>query len=160
MPDPRIIDVRLDEDTILWRNADIEQERRVAIFDLLEANRFEPLRATAAGHAGPYRLELSVPDGRLSVRVEDEAGEPLETHLLSMARFKRPIRDYFAICDSYFGAIRQAAAHEIETIDMARRAIHNDAAELLTTALTGKVALDFDTARRLFTLICVLHIRG
>ena len=160
MADPRIIDVQLDEGTILWRNADIEQERRVAVFDLLEANRFRPVRSSDAGATGPYRLTISVPDGRLSLAIADEGGQPLETLLLGLARFKRPIREYFAICDSYFNAIRQATAHEIETIDMARRAVHNDAAERLTEALDGKVEVDFDTARRLFTLICVLHIRG
>lgn len=160
MTDPRLIDVRLDEDSILARNADIEQERRVAVFDLIERNHFAPLRATAAGHTGPYRLSLSVPDGRLAMAVSDERGEPLETHLLSLARFKRPIREYFAICDRYFNAVRASTAHEIETIDMARRGLHDHAAETLTDALAGKIEVDHDTARRLFTLVCVLHIRG
>lgn len=160
MTDPRLIDVQLDEDTILSRNADIEQERRVAVFDLLESNHFEPVRATAAGHTGPYRLRLSVPDGRLALEVSDAGGEVLETHLLSLRRFKQPVREYFAICDRYFNAVRASTAHEIETIDMARRAIHNDAAELLIEALAGKIGLDHNTARRLFTLVCVLHLRG
>ncbi|MEP6786538.1 MAG: UPF0262 family protein, partial [Sphingomonadales bacterium] len=102
----------------------------------------------------------SVQEGRLAIDIVRKNGDPLETHILGMARFRRPIRDYFAICDSYFQAVKTSTPQQIETIDMARRAVHNDAAELLKTALDGKVDLDFDTARRLFTLICVLHIKG
>ncbi|WP_239804781.1 UPF0262 family protein [Croceicoccus hydrothermalis] len=160
MADPRIIDVTLDEATILWRNPDIEQERRIAIFDLIEENSFKPLRAFGNGHVGPYRLNLAVVDGRLSIEISDESETLLETLLIGLARFRRPIRDYFAICDSYYQAIRKASAQEIETIDMARRGVHNRAAELLVERLEGKVETDFATARRLFTLICVLHIRG
>jgi len=160
MADPRIITIELDEATILWRNADIEQERRIAIFDLIEDNTFKPLRAFEAGHEGPYGLRLSVQDGRLVLDVSDKDGGLLETLVLGLGRFRRPIREYFAICDSYFQAIRKATAQEIETIDMARRGIHNEAAEMLLERLEGKVDTDFATARRLFTLICVLHIRG
>ncbi|MBU6268735.1 MAG: UPF0262 family protein [Sphingomonadales bacterium] len=160
MADPRISHIELDEATILWRNADIEQERRIAIFDLIEENLFRPLRAHAAGHEGPYRLRLSVNDGRLVLEIADEAQQPLETLVLGLGRFRRPIREYFAICESYYQAIRKATAGEIETIDMARRGVHNEAAELLLERLEGKVETDFATARRLFTLICVLHIRG
>jgi uncharacterized protein (UPF0262 family) len=158
--DPRIIDVRLDERTILWRNADIEQERRVAIFDLLEANHFAPATAYDGGYTGPYRILLRVEDGRLGIDVGDADGKPLESIVLALSPFRRSIRDYFAICDSYFKAIRAATPAQIETVDMARRAIHNEAAELLQERLAARVAVDFDTARRLFTLICVLHIRG
>jgi uncharacterized protein (UPF0262 family) len=164
MADPRISHIALDEATILWRNADIEQERRIAIFDLIEENRFKPLRAFEAGYEGPYRLKLSVEDGRLALHVageeNGEEGAELETLILGLGRFRRLIRDYFAICDSYYQAIRKATAQEIETIDMARRGVHNEAAELLLERLNGKVETDFATARRLFTLICVLHIRG
>ena len=160
MADPRLIDVMLDERTIVWRNADIEQERRIAIFDLLEHNHFAPQRAQPDGYAGPYRLALSVEEGRLVLAITREDGTALETLILALGSFRRPIRDYFAICDSYFRAIRQATPHEIETVDMARRGIHDEAARLLKERLDGKVAVDFDTARRLFTLICVLHIRG
>jgi uncharacterized protein (UPF0262 family) len=160
MADPRISHIELDDATILWRNADIEQERRIAIFDLIEENSFKPLRSFEAGHVGPYRLRLSVTDGRLVLDVSIEEGELVETLILGLGRFRRPIRDYFAICDSYYQAIRKATAAEIETIDMARRGVHNDAAELLLERLDGKVQTDFATARRLFTLICVLHIRG
>ena len=160
MADPRISHIELDEATILWRNADIEQERRIAIFDLIEDNSFKPARAYAAGHEGPYRLRLSVADGRLELHISSEGGQLLEALVLGLGRFRRPIRDYFAICDSYYQAIRKATPAEIETIDMARRGIHNEAAELLLERLEGKVETDFATARRLFTLICVLHIRG
>lgn len=160
MADPRITHIELDEATILWRNADIEQERRIAIFDLIEDNVFKPVRAFAAGHEGPYQLRLSVRDGRLLMEIADEAGAQLETLVLGLARFRRPIREYFAICESYYQAIRKATPQEIETIDMARRGVHNEAAEMLVERLEGKIDTDFPTARRLFTLICVLHIRG
>ena len=156
----RIAKIALDEDTILWRNADVEQERRVAIYDLIEENVFKPVRAVAAGHDGPYDLRLAVQDGRLALAIATLDGTELETLVLGLARFRRPIRDYFAICDSYYQAIRKATPAEIETIDMARRAIHNDAADLLLERLEGKVETDHPTARRLFTLICVLHIKG
>jgi uncharacterized protein (UPF0262 family) len=152
--------IELDEATILWRNADIEQERRIAIFDLIEENTVQAVRAFRRRHEGPYRLRLSVNDGRLVLDISDEAGGPLETLILGLGRFRRPIREYFAICDSYYQAIRKATAQEIETIDMARRGVHNEAAEMLLERLDGKVETDFATARRLFTLICVLHIRG
>jgi uncharacterized protein (UPF0262 family) len=160
MADPRISHIELDDATILWRNADIEQERRIAIFDLIEDNTFKPLRSFAAGHHGPYRLRLSVQDGRLSLEVSGAQGEPLESLILGLARLRRPIRAYFAICESYYQAVRKATPQEIETIDMARRGVHNEAAELLLERLEGKIETDFATARRLFTLICVLHIRG
>ena len=160
MADPRIAHIELDEATIIWRNADIEQERRIAIFDLIEENTFKPLRAAAAGHEGPYRLRLSVEDGRLVLTVAADDGTHLETVILGLGRFRRPIRDYFAICESYYQAIRRATAQEIETIDMARRGVHNDAAMMLLEKLEGKIETDFATARRLFTLICVLHIKG
>jgi uncharacterized protein (UPF0262 family) len=160
MADHRIIDVTLDEATILWRNADVEQERRIAIFDLIEANVFAPQRQHSDGYAGPYRLHLSVEDGRLSFAIAREDGTPLEVIILGLGRFRRPIRDYFAICDSYYQAIRTATADQIETVDMARRSVHNEAAEMLIERLDGKINVDFDTARRLFTLICVLHIKG
>src|SRR5690606_11897719 len=108
MADHRIIDVTLDERTILWRSADIEQERRIAIFDLIEDNSFAPQRAYPDGYAGPYRIALSVQEGRLGLEIKREDGSPLETLILGLARFRRPIKDYFAICDSYFQAIRNA----------------------------------------------------
>jgi uncharacterized protein (UPF0262 family) len=160
MADPRIIDVTLDERTILWRSADIEQERRIAIFDLLEDNHFAPQRGYRDEYAGPYRLHISVREGRLALDIRRADDSHLETLVLGLAQFRRPIRDYFAICDSYYQAIRHATAQQIETVDMARRGIHDEAARLLMQRLEGKIAVDFATARRLFTLICVLHIRS
>ena len=158
--DHRIACIQLDEATILWRSADVEQERRIAIYDLIEENVFKPLRAAERGATGPYRLKLAVADGRLALAIADSEDRPLEELILGLARFRRAVKDYFAICDSYYQAIRKATPAEIETIDMARRAIHNRAAELLLERLEGKVETDFATARRLFTLICVLHIKG
>ncbi len=160
MSDPRIIAIDLDEHTILWRSADIEQERRIAIFDLLEGNYFKPARAYPDAYAGPFKLLLAVEEGRLSITISRETGDHLETLVIALGRFRRPIRDYFAICDSYFQAVKSATPAQIETIDMARRGIHNEAAELLKERLVEKIDMDFDTARRLFTLICVLHIKG
>ncbi len=160
MGDPRIIAVDLDDKTIIRRNADVDQERRIAIHDLIEGNYFAPQRAYPEGYAGPFRITLRVEEGRLALDIAAATGERLETLILGLARFRRLIRDYFAICDSYYRAVRVATPQQIETIDMARRGIHNEASELLKDCLAGKVAVDFDTARRLFTLICVLHIRG
>ena len=154
MPDPRIIDIELDERTIIRRSEDIERERKVAVFDLLESNSFQP-----AGHDGPFRILLRIEDNRLAIDLRDEAGEPLETIRLGLARFKRPVRDYFAICETYFKTVRSDSPRGLETIDMARRSVHNEAAELLRECLADKIEMDFDTARRLFTLICVLHIK-
>lgn len=154
MADPRIIDIQLDERTIIRRNPDIERERQVAIFDLIESNHFAP-----ADHDGPFQVKLRVEDNRLAIDLGDEGGAHLETIRLGLARFRRPVRDYFAICDSYFKALKADQANGIEAVDMARRALHNDAAELLKESLADRIDMDFDTARRLFTLICVLHIK-
>lgn len=160
MADPRIIDIALDDKTILWRNADVEQERRIAIYDLLEDNSFAPCRAAEDGYDGPYKVFLRVTDGRLVIEIRRADDSPIEALILGLASLRRPIKEYFSICESYYQAIRQATPQQIETVDMARRAIHNQAAERLMEKLDGKVRVDFDTARRLFTLICVLHIRG
>ena len=154
MGEPRIIEVELDERTIIRRSDDVERERKVAIFDLLEGNHFQP-----AGHEGPFRILLRIEDNRLAIDLKDAAGRPLDTIRLGLARFRRPVRDYFAVCESYFRAVRSHSPQGIETIDMARRGLHNEAAELLQECLKGKIEMDFDTARRLFTLICVLHIK-
>jgi uncharacterized protein (UPF0262 family) len=150
----RIMDIELDERSILRRNADIEQERRIAMFDLLEKNHFN-----ANGHDGPFRVRLRVEDNRLAIDIRDEAGRQLECVRMGLGRFRRPIRDYFSICDAYFKAVRSDHPHGIEAIDMARRGLHNESAELLRECLAGRIDVDFDTARRLFTLICVLHIK-
>lgn len=158
-PNHRIIDVKLDERTILWRNADIEQERRVAIFDLLEGNFFKPVGPYDDDYAGPYKIVMGVEEGRLTVAVARADDSALDSFVVPLSPFRRIVRDYFAICDSYFKAIRNATPSQIETIDMARRGIHNEAAELVIERFASRVEIDHDTARRLFTLICVLHIR-
>ena len=160
MSDPRLIHIDLDQKSILWRSAEIEQERRIAIFDLLEGNHFAPQRPHEDGYAGPYRLNLRVEEGRLVFEISREDESPLETIIFGLARFQRPIREYWAICDSYFQAVKQATTAHIETVDMARRGLHNEASEMLKERLAGKIDVDFDTARRLFTLICVLHIKA
>lgn len=156
MTDRRIIAIEIDEASLGHRSDDIEREKRVAIHDLVEGSHFAP----AIEHTGPYRVSLRCEEGRLGIDVADADDRHLRSYVLAMTGFKRAIRDYFAICDSYFRAIRAASAHEIETVDMARRGVHNEAAELLKERLAGKIDIDFDTARRLFTLIAVLHARG
>ena len=160
MSDHRIASVTLDESTMLRRNAAVEQEREVAMRDLEADNSFVPVRAVERGHAGPWSLELSVAEGRLAMAIRDGQGEHAETIGLGLARFRRVVREYFAICDSYYKALRKASPQEIETLDMARRAIHDRATRQLLEALEGKVETDFATARRLFTLVCVLHIKA
>ena len=160
MADDRIAEIALDESTVLRRGADVEREREAALRDLVEESRFVPLRAVANGQAGPWSLHLSVPDGRLALALRDGEGNDAGTIGLGLARFRRVVREYFAICDSYYKALRKASATELETLDMARRAIHDRATRQLLEALEGKVETDFATARRLFTLICVLHIKG
>src|SRR3546814_13044072 len=121
MADPRSIDITLDERTILWRNADVEQERRIAIFDLLEDNYFEPQRSHEDGYAGPYKVHLRVEEGRLVMEIRRENGDPLEAIVLGLGRLRRPIRDYFAICDSYYQALSNASPPQNETREVAGR---------------------------------------
>ena len=156
----RIAQVTLDESTILRRNDDIEQERAVALRDLEADNSFTPLRAVERGHEGPWSLHLAVTGTSLAMAVRDRKGADAGRIGLGLARFRRDVREYFAICDSYYKAMRKASAKEIETLDLARRAIHDRGTRALLDALAGKVDTDFATARRLFTLICVLHIRA
>jgi uncharacterized protein (UPF0262 family) len=155
-PGGRLIDVELDE-TIGRATPDVEHERAVAIFDLIEENHFVPAGAAADGR---FKLRLSLADKRLVFDVRDEAGEAVTTHILSLTPFRRVIKDYFLICDSYYQAIRSATPQQIEAIDMGRRGIHNDGSQTLMERLKGKIDVDLDTARRLFTLICVLHWRS
>jgi uncharacterized protein (UPF0262 family) len=156
----RIASVELDEATILARSEAVEREREVALRDLVADNSFRPLRSAERGLRGPWSLALSLVEGRLAMAVSDGSGAEAETIGLGLARFRRVVREYFAICDSYYKALRTPSAQEIETIDMARRAIHDRATRQLLEALEGKVETDFATARRLFTLICVLHIKA
>lgn len=151
----RLSDVTLDE-SIGRSTPDVEHERAVAIFDLLEENSFAP-----EGHSGgPYHLKLSLIDKKLVFDILTESGEQVATHILSLTPFRRIIRDYFMICESYYQAIRSSTPSQIEAIDMGRRGIHNEGSQTLEERLKGKIGLDFDTARRLFTLVCVLYWRG
>ncbi len=152
----RIKDIRLDEKSVVRRNPDVEHERAVAMFDLLEDNAFE----LASGAQGPYCVVLRLEEDRLILDIGDEAENPLETIAVSVKPFRRIVKDYFSVCESYFEAIKTASPSRIEAIDMGRRGLHNEGSDMLRDRLEGKVAIDFDTARRLFTLLCVLHIRG
>lgn len=152
----RLIDVILDNKSIERATPDVEHERAVAIFDLIEENSFQPTGATT----GPYKLVIALVESRLAFRVMTENDEDVATHLLSLTPFKRIIKDYFMICESYYDAIRTSSPSQIEAIDMGRRGLHNEGSETLKERLSGKIEMDFDTARRLFTLVCVLHWRG
>ena len=150
----RLQSIVLDEQSLSAGSRDQEQERQVAIFDLLEQNYFQPEGA----ETGPYDLKIALAENRL---VLDIAGPGYEkTHLLSLSPLRGIIKDYFLICESYYQAIRNATPTQIEALDMGRRGLHNDGSSVLRERLAGKVATDLDTARRLFTLICALHWRG
>jgi len=150
----RLQTIEIDEDSLGAASRDQEQERQVAIFDLLDGNYFEP--ADASG--GPYDVKLSLFENRLAF---DIAGPGYaRRHLLSLSPFRGVIKDYFLICDSYYAAIRNSTPQQIEALDMGRRGLHNEGSTLLQARLEGKVKTDLDTARRLFTLICALHWRG
>lgn len=152
----RLVGVTLDEASIGRANPDVEHERAVAIYDLLELNQFAPV-----GHdGGPYTLHLSINDNRLVFDIRSEDGTPVVAHLFSLSPLRRIVKDYYMICDSYYQAIRTATPDKIEAIDMGRRGIHNDGSRILIERLKDKVTVDMDTARRLFTLICVLHWKG
>jgi uncharacterized protein (UPF0262 family) len=152
----RLCKITLDEGSIGRSGPDIEHERAVAIYDLLEDNTFAPVDDAR----GPYMLHLSISENRLVFDIRREDGSPLMAHLLSLTPLRRIVKDYFLICDSYYKAIRTATPSQIEAIDMGRRGLHNEGSELLMERLKEKIAVDFDTARRLFTLICVLHWKG
>ncbi len=165
MPDQhRLVSIVLDEATIGHVSASVDHERAVAIYDLLEKNRFTPLTGegspASGAYGGPYALTLSLAEGRLVFDIKREDGAQVATHILSLSPFKKIIRDYFLICDSYYAAVRTASPSQIEAIDMGRRGLHNDGSTLLQERLAGKIDLDFETARGLFTLISVLHWKG
>ncbi len=152
----RLVAVTLDEETIGRSNPDIEHERQVAIYDLLEQNFFAP-----SGYSGgPYALRLSITGNRLAFDIRTQNGKPVVAHLISLSPLRRIAKDYYTVCDSYYQAIRTATPDKIEALDMGRRAIHNDGSRILMERLKHKVKVDVDTARRLFTLICVLHWKG
>ncbi|MEK1887767.1 MAG: UPF0262 family protein [Phyllobacterium sp.] len=154
--DARLIDVELDE-TIGRSTPDVEHERAVAIFDLIEENSFRPVNDDGCG---PYRLKLSLVESRLIFAIARENGDDVVTHILSLTPLRKVVKDYFMICESYYEAIRSASPSKIEAIDMGRRGLHNEGSQTLMDRLGGKIEVDFDTARRLFTLVCVLHWRG
>jgi uncharacterized protein (UPF0262 family) len=152
----RLVAITLDEGSIGRSNADVEHERAVAIYDLLEENVFAP-----TGHdGGPYTLHLGISENRLAFDIRLADGAALIVHMLSLTPFRKIVKDYFLICESYYQAIRTAMPSQIEAIDMGRRGLHDEGSRLLMDRLDGKVEVDFDTARRLFTLICVLHWKG
>ena len=160
-PMSRIIHIEIDDRALSAPTPEIEQERRVAIFDLLESNSFVlPKRDDQEGDGGPYDLELSIRDKRLVFDVANDTAQKIVEFQLALGPFRQVVKDYFQICESYFEAVKKLPPSQIETIDMARRGIHNEGARVLTERLDGKVEVDTDTARRLFTLICVLHFGG
>lgn len=153
----RLIDIQLDDEGIAPPTPEVEQERKVAIFDLMEENSFALPRE---GATGPYKLNLAVRDRRLVFDVRSEADEQAAEFHLSLSPLRQIIKDYFHICESYFNAVKKLPPSQIEAIDMGRRGIHNEGARVLKERLEGKVEIDEQTSRRLFTLICVLHFKG
>jgi uncharacterized protein (UPF0262 family) len=152
----RLVAVTLDEASIGRSSADIEHERAVAIYDLIEQNVFAPV-----GHdSGPYSLQLGITENRLVFDVRLADGTPVIAHMLSLTPFRSIVKDYFLICDSYYKAIRTSTPSQIEAIDMGRRGLHDEGSRVLMERLKDKIEVDFDTARRLFTLLSVLHWKG
>jgi uncharacterized protein (UPF0262 family) len=157
MPDRRIVNITLDQGTGTRRHPDVEQERAVAMFDLLEENFFAP----TGDLTGPYSVNLRLHDNRLHIEIRNsDDSQTLRTVQLPLVVFRRIVKDYFTVCESYFEAIKTASPSRIEAIDMGRRGLHNEGADLLRERLEGEVEIDENTARRLFTLICVLHFKG
>jgi uncharacterized protein (UPF0262 family) len=155
-PRARIVGITLDERLVKWRSAEVEHERKVAIYDLLEENHFEPVGCGA----GPYRVHLAIEDNRLIFHIKDEADAERGRVPLPLLPFRKIVKDYFQICESYYDAIKRSTPSRIEAIDMGRRGLHNEGSAMLRDRLAGKIELDHNTSRRLFTLICVLHIRA
>ena len=151
----RIVSIHLEDAAALRQSAEAEQERAVAIFDLIEENEFVP----SVDHPGPYHLILAVADNKLVFDVRDTGEQEIYKFILSLTPFRRIIKEYFDVCESYFAAIKTSSLSQIEAIDMGRRGLHNEGSEILRDRLAGKVELDFGTARRLFTLICALHMK-
>jgi len=152
----RIVSIHLQDVSALRQSAEAEQERAVAIFDLIEENEFAP----AVEHPGPYHLILAVADNKLMFDVRDSGEQEVYKFILSLTPFRRIIKEYFDVCESYYAAIKASSLSQIEAIDMGRRGLHNEGSEILRDRLVGKVEMDFGTARRLFTLICALHMKN
>jgi len=151
-----VVDIELDEESIQYRSAEAEHERKVAIFDLLEDNSFR-----LVGADGPYRLRVAIHENRLVLDVRAaKDGDKLRDIVLSLTPFRKVVKDYFMVCESYYDAIKRLSPSQIEAIDMGRRGLHDEGSGLLRERLAGKIEVDHDTARRLFTLICALHVRG
>jgi uncharacterized protein (UPF0262 family) len=152
----RLVAVTLDQDSIGYAAPDVEHERRVAIYDLVEENCFAP----EGGHEGPFALRISLVDQKLALQISGEDGREVMSHLLSLSPFRKILKDYFMICESYRNAIKTSSPSQIEAIDMGRRGLHDEGAEVLLERLKGKIAIDHPTSRRLFTLICALSWKG
>ncbi len=152
----RLVEITLDEKSVGRKSSDVEHERKVAIFDLLEDNVF----ALEDREEGPYSLLLSIAENRLVFTVGDASHKPITSFMLSLSPFRKIVKDYFFVCESYYEAIKTAPPSRIEALDMGRRGLHNEGSQLLMQRLEGKITTDFDTARRLFTLICALHWKG
>ena len=153
----RLVQITLDESSVGRRTPDVEHERKVAIFDLLEENSFA---LEERDEQGPYTLHISISENRLVFAVGDEGAKPITTFMLSLSPFRKIVKDYFMVCESYYEAIKTAPPSRIEALDMGRRGLHNEGSQLLMKRLEGKIKTDFDTSRRLFTLICALHWKG
>ena len=154
-PTRRIVSIHLEDAAALRQSSEAEQERAVAIFDLIEENEFAP----AVEHPGPYHLVLAIADNKLVFDVRDTGEQEVYKFILSLTPFRRIIKEYFEVCESYYAAIKTSSLSQIEAIDMGRRGLHNEGSEILRDRLAGKVEMDFGTARRLFTLICALHMK-
>ena len=154
--DKKIAEIFLDERSVISRSPQVEHERKVAIYDLLEDNHFDP----AGDDEGPFNLHLGIRENRLVFDVRSQVDGPLTEFTLPLASLRSVVRDYFLICDSYYEAIKTASPSKIEAIDMGRRGLHDEGADILRERLSGKAEIDKRTARRLFTLVCVLHIRS
>jgi len=152
----RIVNIFLDEKSLVRRAAHVEHERKVAVYDLLEDNHFAPV----GDDRGPYTLYLGIENNRLVFDIRTEGGDKLDRFTLPLNSFRKIVKDYFIVCESYFEAIKTAPPSRIEALDMGRRGLHNEGSDILRDRLEGKVDIDKRTARRLFTLICVLHIRA
>lgn len=152
----RIVKIELDDPGVVYRTRDVEHERAVAIYDLIESNHFAPV-----GHeGGPYHLVLGIAENRAVLAIRTAEGEEVGEVLLPLASLRRVIKDYFVVCESYYQAIKTLSPAQIEAIDMGRRGLHNEGSEILREKLAARVDVDQNTARRLFTLVCVLHVRG
>ena len=157
----KLVSVTLDENSIGRGSADQEHERAIAVYDLIENNHIALVGPDGGPQdGGPYALNIALMDAKLVFEVRDEQGAPVVTHILSLTPFRRILKDYFLICESYYAAIRHATPSRIEAIDMGRRGMHNEGAQLLAERLKGKIDTDQDTSRRLFTLITALHWKG